>query len=217
MSIRKKAAAVLTVFIFQVFVFSGIVCAEDATTFGINIGSSEVQGWIDVQFDTNDIPLVMGADILYNNDDGRYWLTSAHIAVKDELLMPQIDLGQALSLGLGFRGVLGEVKIHRADYDVGAFCFQFLGDYDFRKNSSPGLPSFFGLPVSISLSLSGAPEILCFSDTEKYVEFSTAFNFYINKSAAAFIGYRRIDIDFDRHDDKNWDDDAVFAGIRISF
>ncbi len=216
MNIRKKAA-ILTVFIFSVFVFSGTVCAADKTTFGINIGSSEVQGWIDTQLNSNDIPLVIGADILYNNDHGRYWLTSAHIAVQDELFMPQLNFGEALSLGLGFRGVLGEVKIHGTDYDVGAFCFQFLGDYDFRKNSSPGFSSFFGLPVSISLSLSGAPEILCFSDTEKYVEFSTAFNFHINRSAAAFAGYRRIDIDFDKHNDENWDDDAIFVGIRISF
>ncbi|MDX2440450.1 MAG: hypothetical protein QNK40_07835, partial [Desulfobacterales bacterium] len=63
----------------------------------------------------------------------------------------------------------------------------------------------------------GAPEILSFRDTERYIEFNTTFNFYINNWATAFAGYRKIDIEFDEPVDRDWDDDAIFGGIKLSF
>ncbi|OQY03840.1 MAG: hypothetical protein B6I22_10725 [Desulfobacteraceae bacterium 4572_123] len=197
MNIRKIAlAAVITVFIFQ-----GTVQAAN-TSIGVNIGRSELEGWVDTQLNPYDTPLTVGAGYLYSDDD--YWIANAHMTVKDEVFIP------GLSLGLGFRGVLGEVEIYRRDYDVGAFCLQVLGDYDFRKNTTR-------LPISISASISGAPEILSFRDTERYVEFATTFNFHINNWATAFAGYRKIDIEFDKPVARDWDDDSIFGGIKLSF
>ena len=197
MKIKKIALAI----ILTAFVFTGIVQAAD-TSIGVNLGASEIEGWVDIKFNTLNTPLILGAGFLYSDDD--YWLTNVHMAVKDEVFTP------GLSLGLGFRGVLGEVEIYRRDHEVGAFCLQFLGDYDFRKNTTR-------LPISISASISGAPEILSFRDTERYIEFNTTFNFHINDNATAFIGYRIIDIEFDKPVDRDWDDDAIFGGIKLSF
>ncbi len=191
----KKIA--LTI-ILAVFIFPGIVVAAN-TSIGVSVGSSEAEGWVDNPYNA---PLILGGGFLYSDDD--YWIANAHMAVKDEVFVP------GLSLGLGFRGVLGEVEIYRRDYEVGAFCLQFLGDYDFRKNATR-------LPISISVSISGAPEILSFRDTERYIEFNTTFNFHINNWATAFAGYRKIDIKFDEPVDRDWDDAAIFGGIKLSF
>jgi len=197
MNVRKIALAV----VLTVFIFPSIVAAAN-TSIGVSVGSSEAEGWVDTKLDPYNTPLIIGAGFLYSDDD--YWITNAHIAVMDEVFIP------GLSLGLGFRGVLGEVEIYRRDHDVGALCFQFLGEYDFRKNATR-------LPIGISASIAVAPEIMSFRDTEQYVEFNTAFNFYINNWATAFAGYRKIDVEFEKPVDRNWDDDAFFGGIRISF
>jgi len=201
MNVRKIALAA----VLAVIIFPGIIQAAN-TSIGVNIGESELEGWVDTQLNPYDTPLVLGAGFLYSDDD--YWFTNAHMAVKDEVFVP------GLSLGLGFRGVLGEVEINinrrDRDFEVGAFCLQFLGDYDFRKNTTR-------LPISISASISGAPEILSFRETKRYVEFNTTFNFHINNWATAFAGYRKIDIEFDDPVDVDWDDDALFGGIRLSF
>ncbi len=197
MNIRKTALAV----ILTIIIFPGLAMAAK-TTIGVNVGSSEGEGWVDTQLDPYNTPLVIGAGFLYSDDD--YWITNGHIAVMDEVIVP------GLSLGAGFRGVLGEVEIYRRDYDVAAFCMQFLGEYDFRKNATR-------LPIGISASIAGAPEMLSARDTEQYIEFNTTFNFYINNWATAFAGYRKIDIEFDEPIERDWDDDAFFGGIKISF
>jgi hypothetical protein len=197
MNIKKIALAI----ILTIMIFSGIAVAAN-TSIGVNVGSSEAEGWVDTQLDPYNTPLTIGAGFLYSDDD--YWIANGHIAVMDEVFVP------GLSLGLGFRGVFGEVEIYRRDYEVGAFCLQFLGEYDFRKNATR-------LPIGISASISGAPEIMSFRDTERYIEFATTFNFYINNWATAFAGYRKIDIKFDAPVDRDWDDDAIFAGIKLSF
>ena len=197
MNIRKIALAV----VLTVFIFPGIVVAAN-TSIGVNVGSSEAEGWVDTKLDPYNTPLILGAGFLYSDDD--YWIANGHIAVMDEVFVP------GLSLGLGFRGVLGGVEIYRRDYEVGAFCLLFLGEYDFRKNATR-------LPIGISASISGAPEIMSFRDTEQYIEFNTTFNFYINNWATAFAGYRKIDIEFDKPVDRDWDDDAFFGGIKLSF
>ena len=197
MNFRKIALAV----ILTIMILPGIAAAAN-TSIGVNVGSSEVEGWVDTQLDPYKTPLLLGVGFLYSDDD--YWIANGHIAVKDEVFIP------GLSLGLGFKGVVGEVEVLRRDYDVAAFCLMFLGEYDFRKNGTR-------LPIGISVSIAGAPEILSARDTEQYIEFSSTFNFYINNWATAFAGYRKIDIEFDKPIVRDWDDDAFFGGIRISF
>jgi len=133
MNFRKIALAV----ILTIMILPGIAAAA-TTSIGVNVGSSEVEGWVDTQLDPYNTPLLLGAGFLYSDDD--YWIANGHIAVKDEVFVP------GLSLGLGFKGVLGEVEILRRDYDVAAFCLMFLGEYDFRKNGTR-------LPIGISVNI----------------------------------------------------------------
>ena len=149
MNLRTIALTV----VLTIMILPGVVTAA-TTSIGVNVGSSEVEGWVDSQLDPYNTPLLLGAGFLYSDDD--YWFANGHIAVKDEVFAP------GLSLGLGFKGVLGEVEIFRRDYDVAAFCLMFLGEYDFRKNNSR-------LPFGISASIAGAPEALSARDTEKYI------------------------------------------------
>lgn len=206
MNIKK----IVLVIILTALLFPGIVQAEN-TTIGLNINSADIEAWIETQLKPYNTPLVLGAGFLYSEDDNygrdeydKYKIGNVHMAVKDEMFVP------GLSLGLGFKGVLGETEIYNRDYDIGAICFQFLGGYDFRKNTTR-------LPISITANLSISPKMLSFLDTEKYMEFTSAVNFHINAYAAAFVGYRIIDIEFDEPVEEDLDDKTIFGGIKISF
>ena len=164
-----KETALAAILIFLIF---PVTSRAANTSIEISVNSSEMEGNIETQVYAHETPLTLGAGFIYSDD---YWVSNLHIAIIDEVLMP------ALSLGLGFRGVVGEAEIHDIDYDLGALCFEFVGGYDFRKDAS-------NLPISASARVSLAPKVLSFRDTERYVEFNTSVSFHINNNAAVFAG-----------------------------
>jgi hypothetical protein len=193
----------LAFFLATVFISSSAAAAD--ASFDLNINTKDVEGRIDIKVNPMETPLSIGGGFLYSDDKTEYWLANLNVAVKDEVFTP------ALSLGLGLKGLFGNTDFVTFDRDTAALAFQFLGDYDFRKTS-------VNIPISIFASVAYAPEILSFSDTDRYFDFYTGVSFHINYFAAVYAGYRDIEIKYKAGGtESKLSDDAFFIGIRISF
>jgi len=200
-----KRTVIFGIAIFLVIVFISSSAAAADTSIDLNINTNDVEARIDVKFNPLETPMSIGGGFLYSDDKTKYWLANLYVAVKDEVFTP------ALGLGLGLKGVFGNTDFVTFDRDTAALAFQFLGDYDFRKTS-------VNIPISIFASVAYAPEILSFSDTDRYFDIYTGAAFHINYFAAVYVGYRDIEIDYKAGGIKNeLSDDAFFLGITISF
>jgi hypothetical protein len=181
----------------------GAIQAED-TSFELNVNDSDFEARLDVLVNSFETPLSVGAGFLYSDDDD-FWLTNLNVSIKDEVFTP------GLNLGLGFKGVFGESDLLHEDLTTLALAFQFLIEYDFRETNA-------NLPVSITANLGWAPDIISFGDTEEYFEFYTAVHFHINYWASIFIGYRTIDIEYEKSStDFDGEYDAFYFGARLIF
>jgi hypothetical protein len=169
----------------------------------------------EIDANSSDIELKIGHDFpLYENtgeigfgmsysDD--FLISNVNFVLKGQVFVPE------LTLGLGFKGIVGEVEIHNVDYDLRAIGFLVLGEYDFGEK-------FLNLPIRASASLSVAPDPLCFSDTDRYLEFSTGIYLYVVRNGAIGIIYRSFEARFDVASGKPKDsDDAVLLGFTLGF
>ncbi len=196
---------ILTVLLFTL-VFP-IISHGKTFDFELNANSTDVEGKLNVQFPVYGTYLSVGAGAIVsdNDDDDDYWVSNVNAALKDEVLL------EALTLGLGFKGLTGQADVHNEDFNIRSLCFLALGEFDFRKTN-------IRLPISLSLSYAMSPNPLNFSDTKKYQEFISAVYVHIGNNAAAVAGYRNIDARFD--DDSSeakHSDGAFFFGIKLLF
>ncbi len=144
----------------------------------------------------------IGFGLSYGDD---YLISNLNGALKGEAFIPE------LTLGLGFKGLVGEVEIHTIDYDLRAVGFLVLGEYDFGKK-------FLPLPMRVSASLTIAPDPLCFSDTDRYLDFYAGIYVYIVRNGAIAMVYRSLEARFDVPSGKaKKSDDALLLGFRLSF
>jgi hypothetical protein len=147
--------------------------------------------------------LKVGGGFAYSEDD--YQMGHAYFAVQDEVFIP------ALTLGLGFKGIGGTAEVDKDDYNVFAVGFMVLGEYDFRK-------VYYNLPLLLYANFTGAPDPLCFDDTDSYLELNLGVKGYIVKNAALVLGYKSTEVRFnDDPDKKKLTDDAVYFGVEIAF
>ncbi len=183
------------------FILPGASLAEDLSV-EIYASSEDIDLKISRESPFYDNYMEAGFALYYGED---YLISNVNLALKGEVATP------GLSLGLGFKGLLGEVEIQNRDLDLMGVSFFVLGEYDFEE-------SFFNLPVNISMSISMAPEPLCFSDTDKYLEFYSAIYLYIVKNGAIGIIYRSFEAHFEGPSGEvKESDDAVLLGIKLSF
>jgi hypothetical protein len=194
----------LAVAVFLIAIMTpGAIQAADASV-ELNVNDSDFEARLDVLAKPIETPLSVGGGFLYSDDDD-FWLTNINVSIKDEVFTP------GLNLGLGFKGVFGESDILDEDLTTSALAFQFLFEYDFRETNA-------NLPVSITANLGWAPDIISFSDTEEYFEFYTAVYLHINYWASIFIGYRNIDIEYEKRSrDFEGEYDAFYFGARLTF
>ena len=179
--------------------------AAAETNMHLNIGDKFIEGRVDVKPNPDAYPLSVGGGFIINEKDPDYWLGNVNFSLQDEVFVP------ALSLGLGLKGVFGTTDFVTGDRDTLALPIEFLAGYDFRK--SP-----VNIPVSLLATLAYAPSALSFSDTDKYLEFYTTGSFHINYYAAVYVGYRKLEIDYEAGGRKDeLSDDAWLIGVRFTF
>ena len=186
---------------FVVFLFPKASVAENLNL-ELYANSDDIKfqiGWEFMAF--NSYP-ELGFGIDYGDD---YLITNLRFAIRDEVFTP------GLTLGLGLQGYFGEVEIRNTDFDVQALSFVVLGEYDFRQ-------AYNGFPVKVSASISMAPDALCFSDTNRYFEFSAGIYVCLLRTGALGVGYRRFEARFDQPPGEvEATDDALFVGFHLGF
>jgi len=183
------------------FILPGASLAEDLSV-EIYASSEDVDLKISREFPFYDNYMEAGFGLYYGED---YLISNLNLALKGEVATP------GLTLGLGFKGLFGEVEIQNRDLDLRAVSFLVLGEYDLGEK-------FFNLPLNVSVSISMAPERLCLSDTKKYLEFYSAIYLYIVKNGAIGIVYRSFEARFEEPSGEvKESDDAVLLGLKLSF
>ena len=194
---------ILTVLLFTL-VFP-IISHGENFDFELNANSTDVEGKLNVQLPVYGTYLNVGAGAIFSDNDDDYWVSNVSAALKDEVLL------EALTLGLGFKGLTGQADVHNEDFNIRSLSFLALGEYDFRKTN-------IRLPISLSLSYAMSPTPLNFSDTKKYQEFISTVYVHIGNNAAAVVGYRNIDVRFDYDSgEAKHSDGAFFFGIKLLF
>jgi hypothetical protein len=147
--------------------------------------------------------LTTGMGAIYSDDD--YKIADVKLALVDEILLPE------LRFNWGFTGLLGNIEKDYKDGDLMAIGLLFSGKYTIPETISP-------IPIDVSIGFSLAPEPLCFSDSERYLDFRTSLDFCIVKNGAIIFGYRYIKV---RLDDNygQWEmsDETLFVGYQIRY
>jgi len=188
--------------VFIIMITSGISFAG-TYELEVNAGRSTIEGRLDRVMTVKQGLLTTGIGAIYNDDD--YKIANVKLTLGNGASLPE------LRFNLGFKGVLGNIEKGNKDGDLMAVGFLFLGKYSIPETISP-------IPIDVSVGFSYAPDSLCFSDSDKYLDFRASLDFHIVKNAAIILGYRHIKVRFDDNRGQ-WEmsDDAVFIGYRLKF
>jgi len=169
----------------------------------LNVGNSVLEARFNAKLPLDENFLTTGIGVIYNDDD--YKIVDTKLALSGEAFLPE------LTFNLGFKGVLGNMEKDYKDGDLMAVGFLLLGKYAIPEIILP-------IPVDVSVGFTFAPDPLCFSDSEKYLEFRTGLDFHIIKSGVITLGYRYIKAHFDNNYGQ-WDtsDGTLFIGYRMMY
>jgi len=183
--------------------FLSATASAGSVSFELNANMDDVAGVVDYDSQAFGAILNAGGGLIFSDND--YTLGNLHIALKDQIFAP------ALTLGLGFKGVLGQAEVSSEDYDIAAIGFSLLGEYDFRE-------IYTNFPIMIFAEFTGAPDPLSFRDTTTYMDFNTGIRGYIVRNAAIVVGYRVLKVDLEvSNTSDELTDDAFYIGLRLVF
>jgi hypothetical protein len=169
----------------------------------VNIGHSVLEARFNATLPLEQGFLTTGIGAIYRDDN--YKIADMKLALGNVELLPEFKFI------LGFKGVWGNVEKDYKDGDLMAIGFLFSGKYTIPKTISP-------IPVDVSVGLSFAPDLLCFLDSEKYLEVRTSLDFCVVKNGAITLGYRYIKVHLD-DDHGQWEmsDGTLFVGYRMMY
>jgi len=171
----------------------------------LNVSHSSVEARFDIVQNLDTGLLITGIGGVYNDNDDDYKIADVKVALGSEMLIP------GLNCALGFKGLLGEIEFDNIDGDLGAIGFLLSAVYDIPKTVAT-------IPLQILAEVTVAPRPLCFIDSDKYVEIKTGLGINILENAAIIVGYRHIDIHFDKGlANRKMSDDIISVGYRLSF
>lgn len=179
------------------------VCFASAYDLEVNASQSALEARFNARLPLEQGFLTTGIGGIYKAND--YKIADVILAIGDEILLPE------LRLNLGFKGMLGDIEKDYKEGDLMAIGFLFSGKYTIPETISP-------IPVGVSVDFSLAPDPLCFSDSDKYLEAKTSLDFYIFKNGAIILGYRYIKVNLDENQG-HWEmsDKTLFVGYRIRY
>jgi hypothetical protein len=181
--------------------------AQHDASINLNSDDIEVNGNIDIgELNQSDYPNI-------------YFLTLGFLDVDnkeptDPLLQAGFKLRQdvtgvqGLRFGLGFKGTYTEVgRLNRKHAAIP------LG-----VELAYTLPIDSTIPVIISGSLDYAPSVLSFKDADSYMEKRVELGVQIVEQATIFVGYRKIDTDFETRNGGDYTyNDTGYIGFKIRF
>lgn len=169
----------------------------------LNVGHSVLEARFNATLPLEQNFIKTGVGAIYNDDD--YKLVDATVALSGEAFVPE------LTFDLGFKGLLGNMEEGVKDGDLMAVGFLLAGKYAIPEIILP-------IPVDFTAGFTYAPDPLCFSDSEKYLEIRTGLDFHIITSGIITLGYRYIKADFENNYGQ-WDksDNTLFIGFRILY
>lgn len=110
-----------------------------------------------------------------------------------------------LTLGVGTRGYFGEVKTPNNSVSAVAIGGQI-------KYTIPGV-----MPMAFYGQMMYAPKITSFSDTETLSDSTVGFQIEALPQTVAYVGYRRLSVDWTSGQSSRLDDRHVHFGIRFTF
>ncbi len=107
--------------------------------------------------------------------------------------------------------MLGDIEKDYKEADLMAIGFLFSGKYTIPKTISP-------IPIDVSVGLSLAPDLLCFLNSDRYLEFRSSLDFFIVTNGAIILGYRYIKVRLDdSHGQWEMSDGVLFVGFQIRY
>ena len=188
--------------VFFTLIISGVSFAN-TYDLELNVGHSVLEARFNAALPLEQNFLTTGVGVIYNDDD--YKIVDAKLALSGEAFLPE------LTFTLGFKGLLGNMEKDYKDGDLMGVGFLLSGKYALPEIILP-------IPVDVSVGFTFAPDPLCFSDSEKYLEVRTGLDFHIITSGIITLGYRYIKADFD-NDYGQWDmsDGTLFIGYRMMY
>jgi hypothetical protein len=197
-----QSRAIMGTGIVLVFFLTGISWAG-THLIGLNASRSAIEGEYDYAMPVEYGFLTAGIGALYSEDD--YRIGHAKFTLGNDIS------SAGLRFNLGFKGVLGNVEENGKDAELMAIAFLFLGTFTFPETLVP-------IPVDFSLSVSMAPEPLCFLDSDRYMDVRASLDFKIVRNAAIILGYRHIETRLEQ-DSGNWEksDGALYIGYQLRF
>jgi len=190
----------------QIVFFTLIISSVSfASTYDLelNVGHSVLEARFNATLPLEENFLTTGVGVIYNDDD--YKIVDAKLALSGEAFLPE------LTFTLGFKGLLGNMEKGNKDGDLMAVGFLLAGKYAIPEIILP-------IPVDVSVGFTFAPDPLCFSDSEKYLEAKAGLDFHIIKSGIITLGYRYIKAHFDNNYGQ-WDmsHGTLFIGYRMLY
>ena len=198
---NKKIAGLI---VFFTIAMSG-VAFSNTYQLELNASHSSVEAQFDIVQDLDVGLLITGIGGVYNDNDDDYKIADVKVALGNEMLIP------GLNCALGFKGLLGEIEFDNIDGDVGAIGFLLSAVYDIPK-------TVVTIPLQILSEVTVAPGPLCFIDSDQYVEIKAGLGIHILENAAIIVGYRHVDIHFDKElANRKMSDDIISVGYRLSF
>lgn len=173
----------------------------DANTAEIIVGTSN-----SLPFGNN---LNLAAGGIYNDEDFAFFHAKA--AISDTFLEDY------LMVEMGFKGVLGKTERANPDEEagLGAIGFYLGGDYLLSSFELLRIP--FDPEIGVSITI--APEPLCFDDTNRFSEFKAYLGVGImnNRMGKIIIGYRAIDARVEEYETWETSYTGMYFGYRFLF
>lgn len=179
--------------------------AQHDASVNLNNDDIEVNGNIDIgELNQSDYPnmyfLTLGfLDVDNREDTDPLWQAGFK-------LRQDVTGVQGLRFGLGFKGTYTEVgRQKHSAIPLGAELV-----YTLPINSA--------IPVIISGSLDYAPSVLSFKDADSYMEKRVELGVQIVEQATIFVGYRKIDTDFETRNGGDYTfNDTGYIGFKVRF
>ena len=172
----------------------------------LNNEDLEVKGSIDIgELNRSDFPdmyfLTLGV-LDVDNDNNAKQLLNAGFQLRQE-----IRGVQGLKFAIGIKGTYTKVgNFKHASIPVGA-------------ELSYTLPFNSFIPIILTGTVDYAPSVLSYKDADRYMENRVELGFQIIEQGTLFVGYRKIDLDFDKNAG-NGDytyTDTGYIGFKVRF